>query len=243
MTDTEISYVLNALLSDCILTGSDTNAKVLTPISLGTADEDRIIAEMKEEDSGLRTETIIHVLELNKRVLKRLLLSGYRVNTGIFYGAASLKGTIENSTWDSSRNRIVFNLTASSELRTAAKSTTVNIVAEKGSSAYIGGVQDVQTQSTSGTIGAGDHVSITGRKIKIAGNDESVGISLVDESGTSYSVPSESIVVNDPSNVIFLMPTSVTDGTYTLTLKTQYSCGDQYFLKSPRVIETSIVVE
>ncbi len=242
MADTDIIYVLSALLSDCNLSGSDTAAKVLTPISLGTADEDRIIAEMKEEDSGLRTETIIHVLELHKRVVKRLLLSGYRVNTGIFYGSASFKGTIENSTWDSSRNRIVFNLTASSELRTAAKSTTVNIVAEKGASAYIGGVQDVQTQSSE-TVGVGDHVSITGRKIKIVGDDDSIGISLVDESGTSYSVPSESIVVNDPSNVIFLMPESVSTGTYTLTLKTQYSNGDQYYLKSPRVIETSIVVE
>ncbi len=239
----DITYTLNALLSECNFNGSDASTKVLTPVSAGTADEEQIVAAMMEEDSGLRSETIVHVLELHKRVLKRLLLSGYRVNTGVFYGSAAFRGPIENSAWDSSRNRIIFNLTASSELRTAAKSTTVNIVAEKGATAYIGGVQDLQTKLTSGTVGAGNFVSITGSKIKVAGTDERNGVTLTDEAGATVAVPTESLVINERSHVVFQLPASLPEGVYTLTITTQYRNGAQNYLKTPRVIETSIVVE
>ncbi len=241
--DTEIEYTLNAMLSECNNALNGATSKILTPVSCGVADEERIIAAMKEEDSGLRTETIVHVLELHKRVLKRLLLSGYRVNTGIFYGSAAFRGAIEGSAWDSERNRIVFNLTASNELRTAARSTAVNIVAEKGAAAYISGVQDVLTKVATGTVGAGHHVSVAGHKIKIAGDSASNGIALTNEKGETIAVPSANVTINYPSNIVFLLPATVPEGIYTLSITTQYTNGSRYYLKAPRTVETTIVVE
>ncbi len=243
MTEDEEIHALSGFLTDCNLTASGTTAKVLTPVYAGTADQDRIIAEMKTEDSGLRTETITHVVDLYNRVVRRLLLAGYKVNTGLFYGSASFRGTIENSAWDSSRNRVAINLEPSVALRSAAMSIPVSIVAEKGSTAYIAGVQDVQTKTSSGSVSRGHHVLLTGRKIKIDGDAAGNGITLTNEQGESVSVPSESLIVNSPSEVIFALPESLPVGLYTLSLQTQYKNGGKSLLKVPHTLQTTIIVE
>ena len=78
-----IKYQINGQLADNTVTVDNKEDMILVPVSIGSANEARIIAEMKAEDSGLREETIKHVFELEKRVIKRLLMSGYNVNTGL----------------------------------------------------------------------------------------------------------------------------------------------------------------
>lgn len=77
-----IKYQINGQLADNTVTVDNKEDMILVPVNIGSANEARIIAEMKAEDSGLREETIKHVFELEKRVIKRLLMSGYSVNTG-----------------------------------------------------------------------------------------------------------------------------------------------------------------
>ena len=57
----DIKYQINAQLQDNTMTTDDTEDVYAVPVSLGPADQDRILAEMKAEDSGLRPETILHV--------------------------------------------------------------------------------------------------------------------------------------------------------------------------------------
>ena len=80
----EIRYQINGQLADNTVTVDNKEDMILVPVSNGSADEERIIAEMKAEDSGLREETIRHVFDLEKRVIKRLLMSGVSVNTGLY---------------------------------------------------------------------------------------------------------------------------------------------------------------
>lgn len=96
---TEIKYQINGQLMDNTVTKDNTEDVILVPVSIGAADEERIISEMMAEDSGLRRETILHVHELEKRVVKRLLMSGYSVNAGLYYASTSFRGVIENSAW------------------------------------------------------------------------------------------------------------------------------------------------
>ncbi|MDE5710113.1 MAG: hypothetical protein K2I27_03020 [Bacteroides sp.] len=88
----EIIYQFNGQLADNTVTVDDKEDKILVPVSNGNADTARIIAEMKAEDSGLREETIQHVVALYKRVITRLLLSGVSVNDGLYYAQASFRG-------------------------------------------------------------------------------------------------------------------------------------------------------
>ena len=89
----EIKYQINGQLADNTVTVDNKEDMILVPVSNG----ERIIAEMKAEDSGLREETIRHVFDLEKRVTKRLLMSGVSVNTGLYYASVSFHGVIESS--------------------------------------------------------------------------------------------------------------------------------------------------
>ena len=79
----EIKYQINGQLADNTVTVDNKEDMILVPVSIGSADENRIIAELKAEDSGLREETIRHVFDLQKRVIKRMLMTGMSVNTGL----------------------------------------------------------------------------------------------------------------------------------------------------------------
>lgn len=127
-----IKYQINGQLADNTVTVDNKEDMILVPVSIGSANEARIIAEMKAEDSGLREETIKHVFELEKRVIKRLLMSGYNVNTGLYYASVSFRGVIENSQWNPAKNSIVVNFNVGADLRQAIKNTTVGIIGEKG---------------------------------------------------------------------------------------------------------------
>ena len=50
----EIKYQINGQLADNTVTADNQEDMILVPVSIGSADENRIIAELKAEDAGLR---------------------------------------------------------------------------------------------------------------------------------------------------------------------------------------------
>lgn len=238
----EIKYQMNGQLADNAVTVDNKEDMILVPVSNGTADEARIIAEMKAEDSGLREETIQHVFALRNRVVKRLLLSGINVNDGITYASTAFRGVIENSQWNPQKNSIVVNFQMGAELREAIKRTTVNIIGEKGSAIYIGGVTDASTRAQDASATAGRAFTLTGSKIKVAGTDAAVGITLTSAGGTVTKITDDLYVMNAPSKVTFIIPANLGNGTYTLKLTTQYGGNSKQQLKSPRSVEKTIYI-
>lgn len=117
----EIRYQINGQLADNTVTVDNKEDMSLVPVSNGSADEERIIAEMKAEDSGLREETIRHVFDLEKRVIKRLLMSGVSVNTGLYYASVNFHGVIENSAWNPAKNSIVVNFNVGADFAKPSK--------------------------------------------------------------------------------------------------------------------------
>ncbi|WP_052356280.1 DUF4469 domain-containing protein [Bacteroides timonensis] len=238
----EIKYQMNGQLADNAVTVDNKEDMILVPVSNGTADEARIIAEMKAEDSGLREETIQHVFALRNRVVKRLLLSGINVNDGITYASTVFHGVIENSQWNPQKNSIAVNFQMGAELREAIKRTTVNIIGEKGSAIYIGGVTDASTRAQDASATAGRAFTLTGSKIRVAGTDAAVGITLTSAGGTVTKITDDLYVMNDPSKVTFIIPANLGNGTYTLKLTTQYGGNSKQQLKSPRSVEKTIYI-
>ena len=214
----------------------------MSPSNIGSANEARIIAEMKAEDSGLREETIKHVFELEKRVIKRLLMSGYSVNTGLYYASVSFRGIVENSQWNPAKNSIVVNFNVGADLRQAIKNTTVGIIGEKGSAMFVTGVQDAATRAQDASATAGRAFTLTGGKLKIAGTDPSVGITLTDSSGTETKITEDLYVVNDPSRLTFIIPAGLADGTYELKVTTQFSGSGSKLLKTPHSAAKTIYI-
>lgn len=239
----DIRYQINGQLADNTVTVDDKTDMILVPVSNGHADQERIIAEMKAEDSGLREETIQHVFNLQKRVIKRLLMSGVSVNTGLYYASASFRGVIENSTWNAQKNEIVVNFNPGADLREAIKKTSVNIIGEKGSAIYIGAVTDASTRAQDSSATAGRAFTLTGSKLKVVGDHPSVGITLTAENGGKVTKVTEDLfVVNDPSKVTFIIPPTLTNGTYLLKLTTQFGNHSKTLLKAPRSVEKTLYI-
>ena len=127
------------------------------------------------------------------------------------------------------------------DLREAIARTGVKILGAKGDSAYFIGGEDAATRATDGSATAGRNYRLQGKNIKVAGTDPAVGIVLIDEKGTETKLPMDMIAVNNPSEVLVLLPADLTDGIYKLRLTTQYTSGNRQ-LKTPHVISQTIVI-
>jgi|MucameStandDraft_1065616.scaffolds.fasta_scaffold00424_49 hypothetical protein len=79
-----------------------------------------------------------------------------------------------------------------------------------------------------------------GAMLKVVGNNDACGVTLTKESGEVIKLEEDMITTNKPSELILLLPSDLADGSYTLTITTQYTTGN--FLKEPRSISTTIVV-
>ena len=132
-----------------------------------------ILDEMHKEDTGLRPETIEHVVKLYNRVVSDLILSGYSVNTGLYHAVAQLRGVIDGGKWNPEKNSVYVSFTQDKELREAIAQTSISILGERQSVMYVAGFSPA-------TATAGRPFTVNGRMLKIAGTDSSVGITITD---------------------------------------------------------------
>lgn len=238
----DIKYQINVQMMDNTLTADDPNDKIFSVVSNGTADKERIVSEMMAVNPGLERETLRMVLDLENRVVKRLVLSGMRVNNGLVEMAAQCRGVVHGTAWDPQVNSLYVNVNQGKELREAIAATTVNVVGEKGATMYFStGTSVGHSDDPSFVANAGLPFTLTGRNIKLAGDDKAVGITFTDDKGATTRVADNMVAVNQPSQLIFVVPASLSEGTYTLTVTTQYNPGR--LLKSPRSVSREIVIK
>ena len=128
---------------------------------------------MHKEDTGLRPETIEHVVKLYNRVVSDLILSGYSVNTGLYHAVAQLRGVIDGGKWNPEKNSVYVSFTQDKELRETIAQTSISILGERQSVMYVAGFSPA-------TATAGRPFTVNGRMLKIAGTDSSVGITITD---------------------------------------------------------------
>ncbi|WP_455638096.1 DNA-binding domain-containing protein [Parabacteroides sp.] len=232
--------VLKGWLVDNTVTTDNLTDKILQLESAGKADFDDIIDEMLKEDTGLRIETLRHSVSLYNRVVARLILSGYSVNTGLFRAVAKFLGVVEGGVWNTEKNSIYVAVTQDKDLREAIAQTTVNILGTKSNVMYILETEDRKTNLKDGTATSGRNLIVRGAMLKVVGSDEAVGVTLTDSKGVVTKLDDDMIASNKPSELMLLVPPGLANGEYTLTITTQYSTGTT--LKSPRSVSTSLWV-
>ena len=234
----DIKYQINVQIADNTVTKDDPNDKIFVIVSLGTADKERIIAEMMDMNPGVEPEMMRLVLDLEKRAVKRLLLNGMRVNNGLFEAVPQCRGLVRGTAWDPEANEIYVNFTQGKELREAIADVVVNVIGEKGAAMYLSSSLDAAT----GNATAGANLTLTGKNIKVVGDDPSVGITLTDSEGTETRIKAGAIGLNQPSKLIFLVPASLAAGDYTLTITTQFGGNSNSLLKTPRALTQTVHV-
>lgn len=240
MTKKRMKKQINLYLVDNAVTKDDKDDKIFEVQSQGSADIDDLVSEMMKVNPGLEEETIRMVLSLEVRVTMDLLLSGVRVNNGMYVAELQCKGVTYDGTWNPDVNSLYVSFAQTKELRESLKSDTViNIVGEKGAAMFVSGGESAIGQGF--VVKAGRSFTLRGKNIKVAGDDPSVGITLTNATRTETRIEGDMIIQNDPSKLVFLIPAELEDGEYELKVTTQFTSGG-VLLKSPRSVVKALTV-
>lgn len=221
----------------------DPKDKILILDTAGSAGLDDIYDEMRNEDTGLRRETLVHVVTLFERVVARFLMNGYNVNTGLFYAVARITGLIEGGKWNPETNQIYVSFRQDKVLREEIANTQITILGEKADVMYILETEDRKTGLKDGRMTPGRNLAVRGAYIRVAGDDPAVGVTLRSKAeDKTVKLDADMLAVNNPSELILLIPTDLTDGEYELTVTTQHMKGTKALLKSPRSVSIPVHV-
>jgi hypothetical protein len=220
--------MLEYTLEDNELTGNpgDLRAQVINVTSYTQND---LVDRIMNIGAGLTRSDRVSVLEAKKQVITGIIAEGGAVNTELFNAFPSIAGVFDSSdeAFDYTKHKIRIKLHPGVALRSAVSHVKPKRVAAVLSGPVITSVTDIKTGSVNGALTPGRNV-----KLRIAGNKSEVGLYFVPASGgAKLQVDSSDLVVNNPAEVIAVIP-ALSVGTYRIRLVTQYSASGKY-LKMP----------
>jgi hypothetical protein len=222
-------------LYDLILTArkDDRSSRVVSTGTLTIAD---IIGIAKSRRSDISPEVMLAVYQLLRGVTLEEVLGGKHVEFGLGYNSLRSEGVFigDHAPWNPEKHRLVLSSIASSDVRGEIKKVEVEVLGMAQSGLFVNTLIDMTTGDENSSITPGGGVNLTGVKIKIAGEKEGVGLYLDEvNTGEEVLIPMTSILLNDPSKIIFNVPADLPAGDYKLKIVTQFSPGAA-LLKEPR---------
>ncbi len=209
----------------------------------GSLSIDQVIRLICEERTDLRFETMKTSNDLIAEKTISLLQQGYAVKDELVNYLPGITGLFDEShLFDPTRNQCVVNSNVSKRLREAVGKVTA---VYSGHTIDLGGakiefIYDVASKQRDGKITPGGLVEVTGNKIRcIDETGEGLGriVFLDSQSLEEVATVSETTVgINEPSRLMFIVPSTLTDGEYMLRIETYFSRSDA-LLKNLRVID------
>ena len=173
------------------------------------------------------------------------LARGYSYSDDIVQMSPRVTGVFvdENSPFDPAIHKCVVDMSAGTALRAALAAVKVKITGSKDAGgAKIGAVTNTLTGKGDGTMPIGDDISIEGDKIKIADEaDETQGVFFIASDGKETRV-SRKLTMNKPKHVIARVPADLSEGEYTVVIRTKYTSGGT-ILKDVRELRYSHTIK
>jgi hypothetical protein len=208
---------------------NDLRAQVVNVSSLNQGD---LVHRIMKIGAGLTISDVTSVIEALKQVIADVIADGGAVNTDLFNAFPSISGVFDSpdAPFDSSKHKVHIKLQPGVALRTAVTEIKTQRVAAVVTGTVITAVTDLKTGAINATLTTGHDMKVSGVKLRIAGTDPEVGLYLVPATGDAVKVDLSDVVVNNPSELIALLP-ALPAGVYRLRIVTQYSSGK--FLKVP----------
>ena len=239
--DKKFNYYITVEQSSSPITPPDAHFFRVLPSN--TANLQRIIDEMMKESASVPREVVEIVLKKERMTMKRLLVSGWRINDELFDAMVQARGLTYNGEWDPQVNSLYVNVNfqQGKELREALKDVEVVVAGKRQQPFYISGCWDQATGRTDFVATAGRCFTLTGKNLKVMGTHPSVGITLTNEAGECIRIAEGCMVGNWPSKLRFIIPEDMPEGEYELRVTTQSSSG-AYLLKAPRSVSHSLRV-
>ena len=207
----------------------------------------RNIAEEVATRLNKNADEVYTILNDAERVKCDAVSSSYIVSTPTALMRPSASGTVMEAELsqavDHTKVKVYATLSMGADLREAMQACRLEIFTQP---AVVGPLLNgamAQTRAADGSIATrapqpGKNIRLTGRNIKIAGTDPTVGVTFtsVEEPSTTVLVPLEDITVNEPKQLIFVLPAEVTDGLWRVKVTTQYS-SSKHIVEIPRTYE------
>lgn len=207
------------------------------------------LADMAAARLRCEETTARGVAQVLMEEMARAVASGFCVSTPLFYVQPMASGVVMEEELskpvDRERVKVYGSFRQGPLLAEAMAKAHLRLFLQPASTGpYIAGMvsamQPTATRAAAVPMQAGEMVVITGDKLKIMGEDPSVGITLtsVGESSKSYQIPAAKISPNTPKKLQFVLPADITEGEWLVKVTTQYSTN-KYLTKEPRSFELS----
>ena len=242
MSKTTFKKLISLMAYDSPLTKreDDYYLRAKTVGSLSLQDLAKEYAAQTNKDA----DEVYAILNGVERIKADAVASGYIVSTPTALYQPCATGTVLQTDLskpvDQARVKVYTNIVQGKMLRETMQTCKLEIFTLP---AVVGPLLNgavAETRATDGSVAtrapqAGKNITLTGRNIKVAGSDPSVGVTFtsVDDPSTIVKIPLEEITVNEPSRLIFVLPKEVTDGLWTVSVTTQYS-SSRRTVKEPR---------
>lgn len=207
------------------------------PIGLDT------LVEMAAERIGCEPSLAQSILRIAMEEAARAVASGFCVSTPLCYVQPMASGVLmeEELSLPVDRNRIKVygSFRQGAALSEAMARARLKLYLQPATTGpYIAGmVSALQPAGAKEVIPmrAGEMAVITGNKLKVVGDDPSVGIHLtsVDNPETTFHITAAQIAPNMPKKLQFVLPAGITEGAWRLEVTTQYSNANR-MTKIPR---------
>ncbi|SEM58189.1 protein of unknown function [Chryseobacterium taichungense] len=224
----KILHRIKAYLYDNVLTKDNPNDFIARTASERSLSVKQICeAAASRGGADVSASAMEHATELFLKEMAYQLCDGFSVNTGYFTASTTIRGVFDSpsETFNKDKHSIIFQFNQGEKLRAEIPNIEVNILGVAEASAVILQVTDVKSGSVNDLLTPGRNLKIVGSKIKVAGEDSSVGIYFVDTATQERTkVEQSDIVTNNPSEVMVVIP-QLAAGTYNLEVVTQFTQG------------------
>jgi hypothetical protein len=213
-------------------------ARVKTEKTLGV---EQVCAEaVTRGGSDLNYDTMVDAVNAYFDEAFYQLADGFSVENDYFSIHPKIGGTFDHADAkaDKEKNPVDFAFRKRQELRNALSRITVEIEGAAESGAYIAEALDVASGTADERLTSGGVLTLLGSRIKIAGDDPSCGLYLVNAADGAAVKVTGNFVENHPARISAQLP-SLPAGTYRIRIITQYTSGNT-FLKEPRQIDYGV---
>jgi hypothetical protein len=198
--------------------------------------ENELIDIAVKRRTDLNPTTLRASLDILKEIAKEEIADGASVHFGLGYFSLMSNGVFigDNPNWNPDRHSLRANIQPSMDLRNILKDIEVEVRGMAQSGSYINSVSDVASGEVNTRLTPGGAVNVFGGKIRIAGESPDNGIRLTEQnSGEVVDIALNTVALNEPSRIAFVVPADLPTGDYKLSITTQCGKGTE-LLKKPR---------
>lgn len=240
----ELKNSVHVELHDWTL-GKKEGEKIGRVVRTKSLDIDDLVRLVVARRTEFNATTIRAAFNLMKKMAMEQLMDGASVNFGLGHFQLKVNGIFngENAQWDKDKHNLTFKFSPAKEMRNTLDNCDVKVLGKANSSIGINRVTDLVTKQVNKCLTPGGGVNVTGKRIKLAGDQKDVGIKLIncdtkDEIPISWS----SIMQNTLSCIKFVAPTNHIPGQYQLLIVSQYT-SKGFYLKEAKTYCFEYILE